>query len=324
LARVTRLSIVTTLYHSAAYLPEFHRRVTAAARAITDDYEIILVNDGSPDDSQRIAVELADRDERVSVVELARNFGHYRAIMTGLAQARGEWVFLIDCDLEEDPALLQPFWDKAHADDADVVYGVQRARKGRLFERLTGALFYSFINRLSTTPVPRNVATVRLMRQAYVRALVRHRDREIFLAGLWALTGFRQQPLEIDKASTSPTTYNLARKVSSFVNAVTSFSTKPLVFVFYVGILISIASAIAGGYLLVRRIFFGEYLVGWPSLIVSIWFIGGVTIFSLGVIGIYLSKIFAETKRRPYTTVRSLRGPLSQRSLVDGELDEER
>lgn len=321
---MTQLSIVTTLYHSATHLAEFHRRISEAARAITEDYEIILVNDGSPDDSQRIAVELSRSDERVSVVELARNFGHYRAIMTGLAQARGEWVFLIDCDLEEDPALLQSFWDQAHADDIDVVYGVQRARKGRFFERISGSIFYSLINQLSTTPVPRNVGTIRLMRQPYVRALVRHRDREIFLAGLWSLTGFRQQPLEFDKHSTSATTYSLARKVSAFVNAITSFSTKPLVFVFYVGILISMASAVAGGYLLVRRIFFGEYLVGWASLIVSIWFIGGVTIFSLGVIGIYLSKIFAETKRRPYTTVRSLHGPLSQRALVDGELDEER
>lgn len=317
------LSIVSTLYHSGPHLAEFHRRVTAAVRSITKDYEIILVNDGSPDDSQQIALQLAKDDERLSVIELSRNFGHYRAIMTGLAQSRGEWVFLIDCDLEEEPELLPAFWEKARADDADVVYGVQRRRKGRLFERLSGEIFYAFINRLSTVPVPRNVATVRLMSRPYVRGLVRHRDREIFLAGLWALTGFRQLPLEIDKRSSSPTTYNLARKVSAFVNAVTSFSTKPLVFVFYLGIFISIMSAVAGGYLLVRRIFFGEFLVGWPSLIVSIWFIGGVTIFSLGVIGIYLSKIFAETKRRPYTVVRSIHGPVSGRAPIDGELDEE-
>lgn len=316
------LSIVSTLYHSAPHLREFHRRITASARSITEEYEIILVNDGSPDDSQTIAIQMAERDERLSVIELSRNFGHYRAIMTGLAQARGQWVFLIDCDLEEEPELLPAFWQKVKAEDADVVYGVQRRRKGRLFERFTGALFYAFINRLSTVSVPRNVTTSRLMSCAYVSGLVRHRDREIFLAGLWSLTGFRQRPLEIDKHSSSPTTYNLARKLTAFVNAVTSFSTKPLVFVFYLGVLISILSALAGGYLLIRRAFFGEFLVGWPSLIVSIWFIGGVTIFSLGVIGIYLSKIFAETKRRPYTVVRSLHGPISRRSLIDGELDE--
>src|SRR4051812_38723578 len=164
-----RLSIVTTLYRSAAHLAEFHRRITAAALQVTDDYELIFVNDGSPDDSQAVAVELSKSDPKLSVVELSRNFGHHKAIMTGLQRARGEWVFLIDCDLEEEPELLLPFWKEAEDKASDVVFGVQRHRKGGWFERLSGAIFYWLINRLSTYPVPPNLVTVRLMRQSYVR-----------------------------------------------------------------------------------------------------------------------------------------------------------
>jgi putative glycosyltransferase len=303
-----RLSIVTTLYKSAAHLPEFHRRVSVAAAKLTPDYEIIFVNDGSPDESQTVALELAKKDPRVSVIELSRNFGHHKAIMTGLAHARAEWVFLIDCDLEEQPELLDQFWAEAQSSGADVIYGVQRQRKGGWFERLSGGIFYWLINVLSTYPVPRNLVTVRLMRQGYVRSLVEHKDQELFMAGLWALTGFKQRPLTIDKLSRGTTTYNLARKVNAFVNAVTSFSTIPLVFIFYLGVLISFGSGAIGVWLLARRFLFGHVLEGWVSVMVSIWFLGGLTLFALGVIGIYLSKIFIETKPRPYTIIRSIEG----------------
>src|SRR5690349_21253569 len=123
------LSIVTTLYRSARHLPEFHRRIVAAAEKITPDFEILLVNDGSPDDSQEVAVGLAEQDSRVTVIELSRNFGHHKAIMTGLAHATGEWVFLIDCDLEEEPELLERLYGEATEGTWDVVYGVQDARK---------------------------------------------------------------------------------------------------------------------------------------------------------------------------------------------------
>jgi putative glycosyltransferase len=306
-----QLSIVTTLYQSAAHLEEFHRRASAAAQKLTGDYELILVNDGSPDNSQDVALRLCAADPRVSLVELSRNFGHHKAIMTGLSAARGEWVLLIDCDLEEEPELLERFWAEAHSTGSDVVYGVQGQRKGRAFERGSGALFYWLINVLSTYPVPKNLLTMRLMRRDYVRSLVAHRDQELFLAGLWALTGYRQRPLEVKKHSRGTTTYSFSRKIWNLVNAVTSFSIKPLVFIFYLGCFISLCSGTVGVLLVLRRVFLGARLDGWASLMVTIWFLGGLSIFSLGVIGIYLSKIFAEVKPRPYTVVRSTHGPLA-------------
>jgi putative glycosyltransferase len=299
------LSIVTTMYYSAPYLEEFYTRTCAAAEQITDDYEIILVNDGSPDDSLDVALSLFERDDRVKVIDLSRNFGHHKAMMTGLAHARGDLVFKIDCDLEEEPELLGEFHAEMVKDSSvDVVYGVQQRRKGGLFERISGGLFYKLFNLLSYHPVPPNLASARLMSRRYVSSLVEHQDREVFLGGIMAITGFKQVPLVVKKYSKGSTTYTLGRKVSLLVNAITSFSSRPLVFIFYLGCAIVFLSSVAALYLIVRRVFFGVFLTGWPSLIVSVWLLGGLTIFCLGVIGIYLSKVFMEVKPRPYTVIR--------------------
>jgi putative glycosyltransferase len=300
------LSIVTTLYCSAPHLEEFYRRASAAAETITSDYEIVFVNDGSPDDSLLIALELFERDPRVRVVDLARNFGHHKAIMTGLRHARGQLVFLVDVDLEEDPELLTAFAAALDTAGADVVYGVQQERRGNWFERWSGRIFFRIFNLMSDHPIPENLLTVRLMTRRYVSALLSHGEREMVIAGLWVLTGFRQLPIAVTKHSRSKTTYNLGRKFAVLVNSITSFSNRPLVFIFYLGVVIGTLAAVAALYLVIRRIFFGILLPGWPSLIVSVWLLGGLILACLGIIGIYLSKIFIETKQRPYTIVRSV------------------
>jgi putative glycosyltransferase len=300
------LSIVTTLYNSTSYLREFYGRMTATADKITLDYELILVNDGSPDDSLGVALSLYEKDERIRIVDLSRNFGHHKAIMTGLSHARGELVFLVDSDLEEEPELLEKFHDQLKAADADVVFGVQAQRKGKLFERVSGTIFFKLFNLLSAYPVPVNIVTARLMTRRFVSALTAHREREVVISGLWAMTGFKQVAVTVKKHHRSASTYNLRKRVSHFVNAITSFSSKPLVFIFYLGCLIFGLSCIAATDLLVRKIFFGTLLAGWPSLIISIWLMGGLIIFCLGVVGIYLSKVFIEVKQRPYTVVRNV------------------
>lgn len=300
------LSIVTTLFHSAPYMKEFYDRVRTEAEKITSHYEIIFVNDGSPDSSLELAVSLYERDERVNVIDLSRNFGHHKAMMTGLAHAKGARVFLIDCDLEEEPELLGRFDAALNDSRADVVYGVREIRQGSVLEKATAKLFYRLFNLLSAYPLPPNLMTARLMTQRYVAALLEHKEREVPIAGLWAITGFSQVPFMVPKHHKGTTTYNLGRKLSHLVNSITSFSDKPLVLIFYLGCLIVLLSSAAALYLIVRRLFFGILLPGWPSLIVSVWLLGGLTIFCLGVIGIYLSKVFIETKQRPYTIIRRL------------------
>lgn len=308
-----KLSIVATLYQSAPYIAAFHARASAAAQALVGDhYEIILVNDGSPDASLSLARELTERDARVSLVDLSRNFGHHKAMMTGLAYAGGERVFLIDSDLEEEPEWLAAFAQTMESAACDVVYGVQSSRRGRSFERWSGRLFYRLFRLFTGIAQPDNIVTARLMSRRFVQALLLHRERELNIGGLWIVTGFRQAQYEVTKHDSSPTTYSLSRKISHLVNAVTSFSSLPLVFTFYAGLSISLSAGLYILYLVVRYFGLSAPPDGYTSLIASIWLFSGLIIFFLGVQGIYIAKIFSEVKQRPYTIVRQLYGRIAR------------
>jgi putative glycosyltransferase len=304
-----KLSIVSTLYQSAPYVVEFHKRASAVATGlVNEDYEIILVNDGSPDESLDEAVNLAKIDTRVTVVDLSRNFGHHQAMFAGLTYARGERVFLIDSDLEEEPEWLIEFVATLEKEDVDVVYGVQQTRKGGWFERWSGNFYYSIVNSLSEIEHPRNVVTSRLMSRRYVDALLQFGEREMVISGLWVLAGFKQRPQLVSKGHHSPTAYGLATKVNHAVNAITSFSEAPLRLIFGVGISIFGVSLLISIYLIFQRLLSGSSLEGWTSVMVSVWLLGGLIISFVGVIGIYLSKIFVETKNRPAFIVRQVHG----------------
>lgn len=302
-----KLSIVATLYQSAQYINKFYARASTAARQLVgEEYEIVLVNDGSPDNSLELAISLTQQDMHVVVVDLSRNFGHHKAMMTGLAHAKGELVFLIDSDLEEEPEWLLSFDEQMRQERCDVVYGVQERRKGNWFERWSGQWFYRFFKILTGLSLPENVVTTRLMSRRYVDALLSHQEREIFIAGLWHITGFDQHGQVIKKHNTSETTYNFRRKMSLLVNSVTSFSNAPLVSIFYIGISISLFALAYIAYLITHWLFLAKPMSGWTSVMASIWLLGGMVISFIGVVGIYLSKIFSETKRRPYTIVRKI------------------
>jgi len=302
-----KLSIVATLYHSALYLNEFHKRASTVAERMTGgDYEIILVNDGSPDNCLDLALSITEIDPKVVVVDLSRNFGHHKAMMTGLAYAKGDRVFLIDSDLEEEPEWLEAFALQMDQELCDVVYGVQQRRKGGWFERWSGLFFYRLFNALTGLSLPENIVTARLMTRRYVLALLSHKEREVFMAGLWHITGFDQRQHGVVKHSTSESTYTFQKKMSLLVNSVTSFSNTPLISIFYIGILISSFALIYIVYLATNWFLLEKPLSGWTSVMASIWLLGGMIISFIGVIGIYLSRIFSETKQRPYTIVRQV------------------
>ncbi len=304
-----KLSVVATLYQSAPHLREFCERVTKAAQNLVGgDYELVLVNDGSADLSLNLAIELAAADNHLVVVDLSRNFGHHKAMMAGLEHSRGDLVFLIDSDLEEDPAWLNDFSKLMTAEGADVVYGRQQRRKGSLFERWSGEIYYSVFNWLSNIDHPRNIVTVRLMTRRYVDALLLHQERELIISCLWVITGFKQSEIVVQKLSTSATTYRLSKKIAHAVSAVTSFSDMPLKIIFYFGISVFMGSMVYASYLTYYRLFLSRTVDGWTSVMVSVWVLGGLIISLIGVLGIYLAKIFSETKRRPLTIVRQVYG----------------
>jgi putative glycosyltransferase len=300
-----KLSIVTTLYNSEATVAEFVRRASAGALAITEDYEIVMVDDGSPDGALAVAVALAKTDPRLKVVELSRNFGHHKALMAGMDEAKGDLVFLIDVDLEEPPELLEQFHRQMETEDCDVVFGYQNQRKGGFVESQGGRVAWYLIDKLYSIKIPQNQCTVRLMRREYVDALLLHRESNTVIGGLWVITGFHQVGMPISKGHRERASYTFLRRLAALVNGITSFSTAPLIFMVYMGMIVSLTSFILGLLVILQKVLYRSE-VGWSSLIVSIWFIGGIIVICLGVIGTYISRIFIETKNRPYVIVRRI------------------
>lgn len=301
------MSVVTTLFKSQRYIDEFYNRMKATLAKACTLHEIIFVNDGSPDESLDYARRIAAADPTVAIIDLSRNFGHHKAMMTGLEFARHPLVFLIDVDLEEAPELLLEYLAALRSDPAvDVVYGVQDQRKGGWFERLSGGLFYALFNRLSEDQLPPNMALSRLMTRRYVRNLLRFRERNLFIPGVWHMMGFEQRPLVIQKASRGETSYTFRKKLTHFVDAVTSFSDAPLALIFYAGLVLCGVSFALAAFFTVLKLAYGVSISGWTSLIVVFSSFTGIVILFLGVIGIYLSKLFIEIKQRPYTIIKAV------------------
>ena len=305
----TKLSIVSTLYESSDYILEFCARCSKAAQiSYGNSYEIILVNDGSPDDSFKVALELSETNPHIKLINLSRNFGHYKAMMAGLGYASGQRIFLIDSDLEEDPECLNLFHEKMATENCDVVFGVQAERRGSWFNRMSGRVFYWLFNFMTGLKLPHNLLAARLMTREYVKALLLHEEREVFIAGLWHITGFRQISCPVKKHSSSESTYTFGKKIALIVDSITSFSQSPLVAIFYTGLVIFSLSVFYMVYIFFMRMFFDQIPSGWTSLILSIWLLGGLIILFMGVLGIYLAKVFSEVKRRPNSIVMSTHG----------------
>jgi putative glycosyltransferase len=310
------LSIVTSLYNSAPYIEEFYGRVLAQIQSLPVDYEIVFVDDGSPDNALDVAVKIADRDPHVSVVELSKNFGHHKAMMTGLSQARGDLVFLIDVDLEEPPEILGDFYRELTEKSVDIVFGIQQQRHGTWFQRTSGEAFYHLYNLLSSNVIPRNQLRARLMTRRYVDALLRHREQLFMIEILCNITGFKQVAFPMNKTGYKGiSSYTLRRRIRLFINGITMSSNRPLIFIGYLGAFITILAASYTGVTLLQYLFGVATPDGWTSLIISVWFLGGLTIFSLGIIATYLSVMFEEVKGRPYSIVakvhRGAEAPIS-------------
>lgn len=302
-----KLSIVSTLYQSAEYVEEFVERSKKVAQEIADcDYEIILVDDGSPDNSLEIALNLTKTNKNLKVIELSRNFGHHQAMTAGLHESKGDYVYLVDSDLEEEPEWLALFYSELQITGADVIYGQQSSRKGNLFEKISGHLYYFILNKVLNFDHPKNMITARLMKRNYLDAVLKYEEREFVISGIWLHAGFQQIPIQITKKSISASSYSTSKKFSHLFNSITSFSENPLKIIFFVGLLISISSTIASLVYLIRHLFFEKQLDGFTSIIISIWLLGGLIIFFHGIIGLYLAKVFLEIKKRPVYIIKSI------------------
>lgn len=302
-----RLSVVTTLYHSEAFIEEFYERMRAEVKKITDDYEFIFVNDGSPDRSSQKILQLAKTDKWITLVELSRNFGHHCAIVTGLQYTTGDYVFLIDSDLEEQPELLSVLWQKhITIPDVDVVYGVQETRKGKLFERKSGRLFYALFRFIAGFDYPADTLTARIMSRQYVESLRAWREKEMDLWGIFMLLGFSQEGIVVTKQSKGSSTYTFRKKVKMAIYSITSLTSKPLYFIFFFGLLMTILSILAIIGILIHSWVKATVIDVSSWILLTVWLIGSIILFTLGIIAIYTSKIYLEVKNRPVSVIKKI------------------
>ena len=265
MSREIELSIVTSLYKSSRYIRDFYLHACRVADILRVPIEIVFVNDGSPDDSLDLTLDIHRRDPRVKVIDLSRNFGHHRALMAGFAYAAGKLIYVTDADLEVSMDFLAACYERMRQGDCDVVYGYQEHRKGRPFERLTGGFFWWLFNVLSSRKLPRNQVMARLMTRRYMLSLLQYREGDPFMAGLWSLTGYVQVGIPIVKTSAGTTSYSVRKRLSQTITSITSFSARPLLLSALVGIVICAIAFILVAYLVTRWLLFGNTVEGWTS-----------------------------------------------------------
>jgi putative glycosyltransferase len=305
-----KLSVVTTLYKSKTYLDPFIAETQKMLNQIQCvDYELIFVNDGSPDDSLQHLIEKKKNIPEIVIIDLSRNFGHHYAIQIGLSYASGDYVFLIDNDMETPPSILVDYYNEMlSASTLDVVYGYQENRKGNFLEKHTGSLFWTLINKLSDTKIPHNILTERLMTKQYVHSLLRLQDANVFLGGMMHWVGFNQKGIAVKKGQREgKSTYSFKKRAELMLQAITSFSGKPLEWLFYFGIMISFFSILFLIYLGIKKIIYqNEIQLGWTSIIaINVLILGVISTF-LGIIGIYIYKIFRQVQGRPNAIIKKV------------------
>ncbi len=302
-----KISVVTTLFYSQEYIHEFYARVQTEIKKVTDDYEFIFVNDGSPDKSKDMVLALQVSDPAIILIDLSKNFGHHQAILTGLHYTTGDYTFLVDSDLEEDPELFTLLWSEMKKfPEYDVIYGVQIKRKGRFFEKISGRLFYKIFYYIAGFDYPADTLTARIMNRPFLEGLKKFPEKEFDIWGLFFLNGYKQKGIPVSKKNKGMTTYSLHKKIRIAIISITSLTNRPLYFIFILGFFITIIAFINVLVIVYKKMFLIEAVEGWASIVASLWLIGGLIMFVLGIIGIYLSKIFMEVKNRPSAIIKKI------------------
>ena len=305
------LSIVVPCFNEEACLTALHERLSTAARnSVGDDYEIVLVNDGSRDRSWPLMRTLAAGDPHLLAVNLSRNHGHQLALTAGLDLCRGDMILIIDADLQDPPELLPAMIQAMRAEDADVVYGVRRSRSGETaFKRATAHGFYRLLSRATEVDIPLDAGDFRLMSRRALDALLAMPEQARFIRGMVAWIGFRQVPFPYDRQErfAGETKYPLKKMMRFAFDALTGFSSAPLKLASHAGLWLS-----AGSVLLIIYIAYawatGRSIQGWTSLMLVVVVLGAIQMFALALMGEYIGRLYNKAKRRPLYIVQEVAG----------------
>jgi dolichol-phosphate mannosyltransferase len=295
-----KLSIVTPVYKAEGCLEELYRRLVAAVEPMTRDFEIVMVEDCGGDRSWEIIRRLAAADPRVKGLQFSRNFGQHYGITAGLDVAEGDWVVVMDCDLQDQPEEIPRLYARAQ-EGYDVVLARRGGRTDGVLKRFSSWCFYRLLSWLADTDYDSAAGNFRIISRKVVRACRGMREQLRFFSGLVNWAGFPTTSIEVSHATRfkGQSTYTFGKLWKLAADTIIAYSDKPLRLAVRFGFAISMLSFAAGLYILLRAVLYGSPVVGWPSLFVSLYFIGGIIISILGVLGIYLGKTFDEAKKRP-------------------------
>jgi dolichol-phosphate mannosyltransferase len=300
-----RISVVTPVYNCAGCLEQLYERLAASLSPITHDFEILMVNDGSPDASWTVIVGLAARDPRVRGISLSRNFGQHAAITAGLDKTRGEWVLVLDCDLQDRPEEIPKLYAKA-LDGFDVVLARRLERKDSAVRRLASRLFYRVLSYMTGTEQDEAIANFGLYHRHAIEAVCSIRENHRYFPVMIRWVGFRSTTVDVAHAprTIGKSSYDLSKTMRLAYDTIISFSDRPLRLTVKLGITIAAISLLLPA-IIVYLFLSGDVLVaGWASVMASIWFLGGLIITLLGVIGTYLGRTFDEAKKRPIYIIK--------------------
>ncbi len=307
-----RLTVVVPAYNEGEGLRAFHARTRAALDALPDLVgEILYIDDGSRDDTWQVMLSLVQEDPRCGALRLSRNFGKELALTAGLDAVDADAAVVIDADLQDPPELIAEFvarWREGY----DVVYGTRLEREGESWlKRFTAAGFYRLMERLSSTPVPRDTGDFRLLSRQALDALRQVRERHRFMKGLFAWVGYRQCAIGYhrDPRHIGTSKFNYWKLWNFAIEGITSFSTVPLRIGTYAGGLAALAAFVYGLVIITKTLLWGDPVAGYPSLMTVVLFLGGLQLMALGVIGEYLGRLYMEAKQRPLYLIETALRP---------------
>ncbi len=301
------ISVVAPFYNEGEVVAQFYARIVSVVEGIPGvRLELVCVNDGSSDDTLEKLRQLVDRDERVRVVDLSRNFGKEAALTAGLDEARGDAVIPIDADLQDPPELIPTLIEKWRQGFEVVLAKRSDRNADGYLKRKTAKLFYGFHNRIADISIPQDVGDFRLMDRAVIEAMRKLPERRRFMKGLFAWVGFKTTTVEYvrEKRIAGQAKFSGWQLWNFALEGITSFSMAPLRLWTYLGFLIAVAAFFYGAFIILRTLISGVDIPGYASLLASVLFLGGIQLIGIGVIGEYVGRIYLESKQRPIYVVR--------------------
>lgn len=300
------LSIVVPMYNESSNLDEFYNRITSVIDSTGYSYEVICINDGSKDDTIFQLYRLHEKDSRIKIIDLSRNYGKEISMTAGIDFSCGKAVVIIDADLQDPPELIPQLIEKMR-EGYDVVYAVRLRRDGdTILKKTTAFLFYKIMEKLSPVIIPKNSGDFRIMTRQVVNAIKSMREHHRFMKGIFSWAGFRQTGIPYLRMPrySGKSKFNYWQLWNFALEGITSFSFLPLQIATYFGILIAFSSMLFAFYIFLDTLINGNPVPGYPSLMVAILFLGGIQLISLGVIGEYIGRIYNESKVRPLYFVK--------------------